>query len=73
MNFSEGILTIVRKRLPQQLLCLVGLVDAFGHVGLVIFVGLVRMLGLMGLVYDQQNCEMHEGVGGNRRSKFVVK
>ena len=54
-------------------MALVGLVSAFGLVGLVIIVGLVGVLGLVGLVYGRQICEMHQGVGDNRRSKFVVK
>ena len=52
---------------------MVGLLGPFGLVGLVIIVNLVDGLGLVGVVYGQQSCEMHQGVGDNRRSKFVVK
>ena len=47
--------------------------SAFGLVGLVIIVGLVGVLGLVGLVYGRQICEMHQGDGDNRRSKFVER
>ena len=36
------------------------LLGPFGLVGLVIIVNLVDVFGLVGVVYGQQSCEMHE-------------